>query len=251
VLVLFGSAALVLTAWVAVELRHPHPLIDLRLVSKREIAGVNGAAFAMAMGMFMALTLVSRLAQTPTSTGYGLGASLSMAGLLLLPISVGSIASQPIARRLSARHGPLRVLAMGATLVSATLVVLAGAHGNVAVLLVATTLFGVGLGSTMAVMPAVIVANVPPHRTGSAISLNQVLRNVGGAFGSALTATVLAMHQTAGAAFPRDDGYVVALLVAAGACMAAAVLVVALAPRSVGAGALDARNAPSASGRRP
>jgi MFS family permease len=200
----------------------------------------------------MAFTLVSRLAQTPESTGYGLGASLSTAGLLLLPISVGSVASQPITRRIAARVGPLRTLSLGAALVSATLVVLAGAHEEIVLLVVATTLFGVGLGSTFAVMPAVIVANVPPHRTGSAISLNQVLRNVGGAFGSALSATMLALYQPAGAEFPGEGGYTAGLLVAAAACLAAAVLVYVLAPRRTRAGReVLPTDAPVASGRRP
>ena len=49
---------------------------------------------------------------------------------------------------------------------------------------------GLGVGAAFAAFPALIISAVPPHETGSAMSLNQVLRYVGFAAGSALTATV-------------------------------------------------------------
>ena len=57
---------------------------------------------------------------------------------------------------------------------------------------------GLGVGAAFAAFPALIISAVPPHETGSAMSLNQVLRYVGFAVGSALTATVLAAATAGG-----------------------------------------------------
>jgi MFS family permease len=95
---------------------------------------------------------------------------------------------------------------------------------------VATALLGIGIGATFAAMPALIVANVPPERTGSATSLNQVLRTVGGALGSATAATILASHHEAGLPFPAKSGYTTGFAAAAAICVVAAVVTFALTP---------------------
>lgn len=50
---------------------------------------------------------------------------------------------------------------------------------------------------TYAAMPALIARSVAQTELGSAVSFNQVLRTVGGAFGSALSGAVLAAHMGA------------------------------------------------------
>ena len=81
-----------------------------------------------------------------------------------------------------------------------------------------------------------IVAAVPVRETGSAMSLNQVLRYVGFAVGSALSATLLEAATPAGAEYPASSGYTTIALVGCGACLATAVLGASL---------------PRVSGRRP
>jgi MFS family permease len=66
---------------------------------------------------------------------------------------------------------------------------------------------GLGVGCTFAALPGLIVASVPAHETGSAMSFNQVLRYVGYSTGSALSATILEIHTPPGAALPTDAGY--------------------------------------------
>jgi MFS family permease len=240
VLGLFALAIALLGTWVVVELRHPHPLVDLRLVSQRAVLGANVTALLAAMGMYVGMALVNRLVQAPRASGYGFSATLVTTGLVLLPISLGSLLSQPLTRRVVARFGIRPVLPAGGLLVAATLTLLAVAHGSLADIAIATALLGVGVGCTFAAMPALIVANVPPERTGSATSLNQVLRSVGGALGSAVGVTILAAHQPGGATFPHESGYTTAFLAAAAVCVLAAAMAALLAPRRVAAGAAPA-----------
>ncbi|MDW5594895.1 MFS transporter [Conexibacter stalactiti] len=227
---LFAAAVVLLGTWVRIELRHDAPLVDLRLVSQRAIVGANLAALLLAMGMYTALSLVNRLAQTPESTGYGFGATLFATGLVLLPMSLGSLVSQPITRRVIARWGIRVVLPAGALITAATLLYLALAHNGLFDIAVATLLLGVGIGCSFAAMPALIVASVPSERTGSATSLNQVLRSIGGALGSAAAAALLSAHHPAGLPFPEESGYTIAFLTGAVLCVATAGLAILLAP---------------------
>ena len=121
VLGLLGASAVLLIGWGWFEMRSADPIIDLRLSAKPAVLGANTGALLMGAGMYIGLSLVNRLVQTPTSTGYGFGASLFVAGLVLLPLSFGSLAAQPIAldgdgaqgrahrparRRIRGRHHP-------------------------------------------------------------------------------------------------------------------------------------------------
>lgn len=231
VMLLFTAAFALLATWAGVELRTRDPLVDLRLVSQRAVLGANLAALLLAMGMYIAMSLVNRLMQTPESAGYGFGATLVTTGLMLLPLSIGSLVSQPITRRVIARYGIRVVLPVGALIVAATLLWLAVAHDRLFDVAIATALLGVGIGCSFAAMPALIVASVPPERTGSATSLNQVLRSVGGSLGSAVGVAILAAHHPAGLPFPQEGGYTVAFVAGAVICVATAGLAILLAPR--------------------
>ncbi|GMA35429.1 hypothetical protein GCM10025876_16330 [Demequina litorisediminis] len=57
--------------------------------------------------------------------------------------------------------------------------------------------FGVGIGTTYAAMPGLIARSVATEELGSAVSFNQVLRTVGGSFGSAISAAILSAHLAA------------------------------------------------------
>jgi hypothetical protein len=64
------------------------------------------------------------------------------------------------------------------------------------------------------------------------MSLNQVLRYVGFAVGSALSATVLEAATSRGETFPGSDGYAAIAVIGVVACVALAVLTVVLPGRA-------------------
>lgn len=227
----FVVGAVGLTLWGLVELRVAAPLVDLRLAALRPVLCANIVGVLVGMGMYIGMSLINRLVQTPTDTGYGFGASLVLTGLLLMPLSLGSLASQPLARWVSRRYGLRAALAAGALVMAFTLIALGFSHGQVWEIAVVTGLLGVGVGGTFALMPALIVASVPADRTGSAMSLNQVVRTAGGTFGSALAITLLTAHTAAGMPFPADTGYEVAFIVGGVLSAAGAAVVLLVLPR--------------------
>lgn len=231
---LFGVGMVGLAAWGLVELRVAEPLVDLRLAALRPVLCANIVGVLVGMGMYIGMSLINRLVQTPTGTGYGFGASLVLTGLMLMPLSLGSLASQPLARWVSRRYGLRSALAAGALVMAFTLISLGLSHGHVWEIAVVTGLLGVGVGGTFALMPALIVASVPARRTGSAMSLNQVVRTAGGTFGSALAITLLTANTATGAPFPADAGYEMAFIVGGVLSAAGAAVVVLVLPRGRG-----------------
>jgi MFS family permease len=85
-------------------------------------------------------------------------------------------------------------------------------------------ILGVGIGSSSAAIPGLIVHAVPESETGSAMGFYQVVRYLGFSLGSALTASILASHTAPGQSLPTLSGYTVVFWVGVVLCLAAAVL---------------------------
>jgi MFS family permease len=217
-------AALALAAWVAWQLRAEAPLVDLRLARGRSPAIAHVTALLAGLANYLLLASAPRLAQTPESTGYGFGTSIAIAGLVLLPFSVGSVVGSQLARPLDRRAGPRAVLSVGALVLGAGLLLFGLVRDELWQLFAGSAVAGLGVGYMFAALPGVIVAAVPVRETGSAMSLNQVLRYIGFAIGSALSATLLEAATPDGAAQPTSGGYTAIALVGCGACLAMAVL---------------------------
>jgi len=193
-------AVLTLLAWVRWQLRAATPLVDLRLARGRTAATAHAAALLVGLANYLLLSSVPRLAQTPTSTGYGFGTSIVLAGLVLLPFSVASFVAGRAEPWLERVVGRRFVLPVAAVVLGVGEVLVGFVREDLWQLFVAMAVAGLGVGTVFAALPALIVSAVPAREMGSAMSLNQVLRYVGFALGSALGATVLE------AATPRGQG---------------------------------------------
>jgi MFS family permease len=221
---LFVAAAVLLGLWVAQELRAAHPLVELRLLAHRFVLAADVIAVLMGVGLYSMSSLVNRYVQTPSEAGYGLNSTLLVTGLMLTPLSVGSVLASQVSSRLTRRLGPGLVLAIGSALTGADMLYLAVARTYWWEIVIATFVLGIGVGLTFAMMPALIIRSVPANETGSATGLNQVLRLVGGSIGSAASVAILTAHQPAGAHYTTNHGYTVAFAIGGTLCLLAAVV---------------------------
>jgi MFS family permease len=89
-------AAVLAAVWVWAETRSDHPLVDMRMMRLPGVWTTNLAALLLGFGMYSAFVLIPQLVQTPTSTGYGFGASVTQAGLYLIPATIGMLVFSPI-----------------------------------------------------------------------------------------------------------------------------------------------------------
>lgn len=230
VIALLIAAAVLLAAWVAVELRSSSPLVDMRTMRSPVVWTTNLGALMLGAAMFGVFAYFARFVQTPASTGYGLGESVSASGMLMLPLvvtmAIVGFASGPLSAVV-----PFRVQFVAGSLVMAgSAAALALLHTTPLVLAAETGAFGLGLGAAYASMTSIVVASVPMSQTGVASGVNANLRTIGGAIGTAVIGS-LVFARTDAAGLPREAGYthgfvLVALLALAAALVPAAAMLV-------------------------
>jgi EmrB/QacA subfamily drug resistance transporter len=210
---LFALAAVVAAAWVKAESRARHPLVDMRMMRLPRVWTTNTAALLLGFGMYAAFILIPAFVQTPRSTGYGYGASVSQAGLYLLPTTLALVITSPIGGRLSNRVGSKVPLVVGSVVTTAAFAVLATAGARWEIYL-AAALVGTGIGFAFASMANLIVEAVPAGQTGVATGMNTIVRTIGGAIGAEVAASVLAAHVLASGA-PAKAGYTITFWICA------------------------------------
>jgi MFS family permease len=241
---LFVVAAIALTAWIIAESRSSNPVIDMGMMRQRAVWTTNLVALLFGASMFSVLTFLPQFIETPRAAGYGFGSSVTVAGLIILPMlvtmAIGGMISGPIHRRV----GFKAQLAWGSGFLGAGS--LGFAFWNAAPWQVAlgAAVFGLGLGLAYSAMTSVIVQSVAKARTGVATGMNTNIRNIGGAIGTAVV-TAIVTTEPGRAGFPAASGYEAgfALLALTAAVAVILALLVPAAPR--------ARNADPGDGPQP
>jgi EmrB/QacA subfamily drug resistance transporter len=228
---LAAAGLIVLTFWVRVELASAQPLVDMRMMRLRGVWTTNLVGFLLGFGMFASFILLPQLVELPKSTGYGFGASVTGAGLFMLPSTVAMLLVGPMAGRLERHFGSKPPLVVGVVFAGVSYVLLAVAHGAAIDIYVASALLGIGIGLAFAAMANLIVVAVPRDQTGVATGMNTVMRTIGGALGSQIIASLLTAN-VAGTGLPTDRGFIVGFWIAAGVLAVGVVAAVAIPGRA-------------------
>jgi EmrB/QacA subfamily drug resistance transporter len=213
---LFAVAAAVFPAWIWAESRSAAPLVDMRMMRLRPVWTTNLAALVIGFGMFASFVLVPQFVELPRSTGFGFGASVTEAGIFMVPATLGMLLVGPVSGRLSATVGSKVPLILGALVSCLAFVVLAAAHGSSGEIYVAMLVMGVGIGFAFGSMANLIIESVPAHQTGVATGMNTIVRSIGGAIGSQVSAGIVTAT-LASSGLPTERGFTIAFVVAAGA----------------------------------
>jgi EmrB/QacA subfamily drug resistance transporter len=208
-ILVFLAGVLVLVAWVRSEMRSREPLVDMQMMRIRGVWTTNAVALLLGFGMYSSFILLPEYVETPARAGYGFGASVTGAGLFLLPSTIAMLLAGAQAGRLEKRFGSKPPLLAGALVSAAAYALLAVERGERWEIYVAALLLGTGIGLAFAAMVNLIIENVGPEQTGVATGMNAVTRTVGGAFGGAVVASILA-GSVDGGLFPSAHGFTVA-----------------------------------------
>ena len=206
---LLALGALVLPLWVWSESRSPQPLVDMRMMRIRGVWTTNTVAALLGFGMYSSFILIPNFVETPKHVGYGFGATVTEAGLFLLPATVAMLLFGAQTGRLEKRFGSKPPLLAGALFASGAYTLLAAFRDESWQIYVAAFLLGTGIGLAFAAMVNLIIENVGPAETGIATGMNTVTRTVGGAFGGAIVASILAGSIEHGG-YPSASGYTAA-----------------------------------------
>jgi EmrB/QacA subfamily drug resistance transporter len=222
VLGLILASLLVAAAWIRYEERAREPLIDMVMMRVRGVWTVNAAAFLVGAGMYSSFILIPEFTETPASSGYGYGATVTEAGLFLLPATVAMMLVSPFAGWLAGRIGPRITLIAGSLVTALSFTLMAVAHDAHFNMYVATALMGTGIGLAFSSLANLIVEAVSPAQTAVATGMNTVMRTLGGSVGGQIGASLIAGTVVA-SSLPTEEGFTLAFGFGAGACLLAAI----------------------------
>lgn len=208
------TGLVLLVAFVPWTLGRRDPLVDLRLLGVRSL---RASTVAMA---FSGANLYAATFLLPLALQADRGVSVLEAALLLIPQGVGSLLARAGAGRLVARGGPRAVAISGFALVAVMTVPFALDDGTLALAVWAVVLFvrGLGLGVVLVPIMASGYLDVAPDRMPHASAFSRMAQQLGGAFGTATAALVLAAVTTASG---TRAGFDAAFVVVIGICAAA------------------------------
>jgi EmrB/QacA subfamily drug resistance transporter len=195
-----------LVTWIRVELRSANPLIDMRMMRLPAVWPTNTVALLFGAAMFAAWAFIPQLVQTPASTGYGFGASVSEAGLLMLPMLVAMFIAGILSGRLAPLFSFRAQLATGAGFSLLACTLLAVAHAERWEVATGAGLLGLGIGLAFASMTNLIVHAVPASQTGVASGMNANIRTIGGSIGAGVMSSLVTAQAGPGG-LPLEAGY--------------------------------------------
>lgn len=216
------AAAVLCVVWILVESRSSHPLIDMQMMRIPAVWTTNLVALLLGVGLYAVFAFLPEFLQTPTSAGYGFGVSITVSGLILLPMSVFMFAFGMWSGPLSKRFGSKSVLVVGLLVSIVTFLLLTFAHAAEWQILLAMVIEGVGLGLAFASMSSLVVMAVPPEQTGVASGMNANIRTIGGSIGAAVMSSIVTSGVRAGGT-PQESGYTHGFALLAVAAVAAAI----------------------------
>ena len=228
-----GVAAVLLVAFLVIEVRERHPLMPFSIFRLRTLRGANIVGLLIGMSLFSMFFFISLYLQqvlhySPVKTG-----------LAYLPLAVGIILSAGAASQLVTRVGFKPPLIAGMLLVAGGLLwfsqVPAVGGSFAADVLGPSLLAAFGLGFSFVPVTIAAVTGTEAGEAGLASGLINTSQQVGGALGTALLNTVAvtasAAYLTAHDALGRADipaalteGYTRAFAVGAGFLFAAAIV---------------------------
>ena len=175
-----GAAGLI--AFVFVELRASHPMMDLRLFRERNYAVGNFNNLLNGPCIGAATFLLIFYFQGPC------GKDALTAGLLLIPSGLPMMIMGPLSGRWSDVYGPRFLTATGLTLTTVSLMGLAFINGDTPLWQVVILMIVMGVGGGMFASPnaSSVMTAVPPERRGTASGARMMLRNTGSMFSLAI-----------------------------------------------------------------
>jgi EmrB/QacA subfamily drug resistance transporter len=185
----FGAAALAVTllvAFVTVELRRAHPMLDLRLFRNPRFSAASMAVSTLYFALFGTIFLMTQHLQVV------LGYDALGAGLRTLPFAAVLIVVANTTPRLVGRLGTGRVIAVGLLVVAVSqlLRIASTVDTGYGLILASMCLFALGMGLVIAPATASIMGSVPPERAGVGSAVNDTTRQVGGALGVAVMGSI-------------------------------------------------------------
>jgi EmrB/QacA subfamily drug resistance transporter len=190
VLATIAAGIVLLAAMVAVELRSPAPMVDLRLLKNRLFRSGNGVMVLASVAFLGTLYAISLYYQD------GRGLSALGSGLSTAPEALGVMGGAQLASRvLYPRLGPRRHITIGLTGTAASIGLLTLLGPGTSLWWARLLMLTLGLSMAQVFVPvqAASFATITSAATGRASTMFNAVRQLGGAVGVAVLTTVIVL----------------------------------------------------------
>lgn len=173
------------------ELKHPEPMLDLRLFTNFTFTLSVIISCINFMGMFAVVFLIPILLQSVV------GLTAMRTGLIMFPAAFASGLVMPFSGRIFDRYGARGTVILGLAILTWTTWQIGKFDAQTSFFTMTIWLTARGLGMGFAMMPATTAGmnTVPPHLVGRASALNNAIRQVSSAFAIAAFASLFQSRQ--------------------------------------------------------
>lgn len=188
ILVLSGMSVASLVGLVFWELRHKHPVLDLRVFKDRSFASGCTVMFLGFFAFFGSIVLLPLYLQTL------MGYDAFLAGLVLGPGGAITIVILPLVGRMTEKIDARLLLAVGLLVNAYSVYYMSGfnLHMDFSAAVIGRLIQGVGMPFFFVSLTFVTMAYVSREQMNNASALFNLLRNLGGSCGVAFVTTLLA-----------------------------------------------------------
>jgi EmrB/QacA subfamily drug resistance transporter len=182
----FAVALLAAAAFVPVERRRAHPMLDLTLFRERAFTAASGSVTVAFFSLFGFIFLITQYMQ------FVRGWDTLSTGARILPVALSIGAASVIGANVAARLGTRRVVVAGLLLLGGSFlwIAQAGTATPYGVIVLQMVMMGTGLGLTTAPATESILSVLPPAKAGVGSAVNDATREAGGTLGVAVIGSV-------------------------------------------------------------
>lgn len=170
------------------ERRSDHPSLDLALFRIKSFSVplfATTLTFAAMSGSLLFLVFYQQIVR---------GLTPLQAGVQTLPVAIGQILAAPNSSRLVNKFGNRKVIITGLSIAATAFILFTFLTPETPTwqILVIFFLLGYGLGNTIAPSTAMMTMSIPVERSGAGSAVQNTIRQVGAALGTAIIATLVA-----------------------------------------------------------
>ena len=186
--VAFAIVAVALAAFLAIEMRAPEPILPLGFFADRTIAAGVALSAIIGIGLFSVtayLPTYFQMAYRTSATVSGLVPIATVFGMLVANLTTGWLASR------TGRYRGYTIFGTGLAAIGLAVMALLPVGTPLWVPMVVMFGVGIGTGSFMSLIIAVVQGAVPRHETGTITATTNLVRQLGSTLGTAVIGGVI------------------------------------------------------------
>ncbi|MCQ8835480.1 MFS transporter [Streptomyces malaysiensis] len=204
---LLAVAVVLMVVWAMWELKCQDPLLDLRIMRRREVWPAYLAAAAIASVAIASTLAISFYVQTPAAVGYGFGGTVLATGVYLLPVGLIIAFGGSLMGPVIGAIGPRASAVAGGVLAAVMFFWFASNHTETWQYIVALVILGLSYSLTYTASMASFLRAARPGEGGMLTGGARVANTAIASLGPTIVTAVLTASFIPNTAVPRPENY--------------------------------------------